>query len=323
MEILVKIKYGSHLYGTATPSSDLDIKGIYIPCAQDILLQRIKPAASQTIPKPFGVKNTSNDIDYELYSPEKYLSLLAQGQSVALEMLFAPADAMLTHPHQKWADIKALAPRILTKKSASFVNYCRQQAIKYCLKGSRLAATRLVFEVLIASESQYGGSAKLSCALEDLKQLTRKSEFIALGGDAESLYFEVCGKKSLLNASIKSARLIIQKIIDGYGDRALAAESSNGADWKALSHAVRVAYQAIEFLKYHHMTFPRPEAAHLIEIKQGKIDFHLVVEEIGQLMIDLESAAQQSTLPDAYDQSVIDDFIKQLYFEQILKERRA
>ncbi len=129
--VLVKIKYGSHLYGTATAESDLDIKGIFIPKARDILLQRIPPVISLSRPKSHGENNTANDVDYELYSPEKYLSLLAKGQSVALEMLFAPDFAMLNPPHPTWSAIKALAPQILTRQAVSFVHYCKQQA-RFC-----------------------------------------------------------------------------------------------------------------------------------------------------------------------------------------------
>lgn len=239
-------------------------------------------------------------------------------------MLFAPDTAMLQIPHPQWNNIKTLAPHLLTKKSASFINYCKQQAHKYCLKGARLATARCTLEALREAESRYGSSAKLSCALDILKRLASDNEFISLGTVAlssknESLYFEICGKKALLSASIKSARLITQKIIDEYGQRTLAAESCDGADWKALSHAVRVGYQAIEFLKHHHMTFPRPEAAHLLAIRKGEVAFQQVVEEIEQLVKEVELVAECSKLPEMYDQQLIDDFIEQLYLEQVLK----
>jgi RNA repair pathway DNA polymerase beta family len=31
MDLVVKMRFGSHLYGTATPESDLDLKGVYLP----------------------------------------------------------------------------------------------------------------------------------------------------------------------------------------------------------------------------------------------------------------------------------------------------
>ena len=46
MRTIVELTFGSHLYGTATPDSDLDIKAVYLPEPRDILLQRVKPAVS-------------------------------------------------------------------------------------------------------------------------------------------------------------------------------------------------------------------------------------------------------------------------------------
>lgn len=324
-DILVEMKYGSHLYGTATAESDLDIKGIFIPQARDILLQRTAPVISLSRPKAHGENNTAADVDYELYNPEKYLSLLAKGQSVALEMLFAPDSALLSKPHPAWHTIKELAPHILTKRAVSFVHYCKQQANKYCIKGARIAAAKQALALLTRLEEQHGATAKLSTVADSLRHLADTSECITIeqitlaNGNKESC-ITVCGKKALFNASIKSARLIVHKVIDEYGQRAQEAERNDGVDWKALMHAVRVGHQALEFLKDHRITFPRPEAAHLLAIKQGKLHFKQVTEEIEQLLSDVEKAVQHSTLPETYDHKIIDDFIAQLYAQQVCKD---
>ena len=41
MEEIVKILYGSHLYGTDTKHSDRDYKGVYIPGWRDIILSKV------------------------------------------------------------------------------------------------------------------------------------------------------------------------------------------------------------------------------------------------------------------------------------------
>jgi len=325
INILVKVKYGSHLYGTNTESSDLDIKGIFIPKVQDILLQRIAPVISLSRRKPHGESNTKHDVDYELYSPEKYLTLLAKGQSVALEMLFAPDSAFLSPSHPSWNIIKSFAPKILTKQAASFVHYCKQQASKYCIKGERVASAKNVLEHFTELEFQYGPSAKLNIFEKTLEQLADNNQDIGiqkilLANGKKELCFDICGKKALFNSSIKSARIIAQNVVNQYGRRAREAEQNDGVDWKALMHAVRVAYQAIEFLKYHQITFPRPEAEHLLAIKQGNISFNDITDEIERLMEEVETAALNSTLPESYDQNIIDNFIKNLYLEQIFNE---
>jgi predicted nucleotidyltransferase len=46
MDLVVEMRFGSHLYGTDTPDSDVDLKGVYLPEARDILLQRIVPSVT-------------------------------------------------------------------------------------------------------------------------------------------------------------------------------------------------------------------------------------------------------------------------------------
>lgn len=325
MQLIVQIKFGSHLYGTDTPNSDLDIKGIYMPEARDILLQSVKPVVSLSKPKAPGEKNTSADVDYELYSPKKFLDLLAEGQTVALDMLFAPESAMLSPPTEEWLKIKTLAPKLLNKQVLSFVRYCKQQANKYCIKESRAAAARVALEFLNQAENRYGSTAKLAVVAAELKSLVHNNEFLAVGEDIginsnPTQYFKICDKKVLLNASIKSACAIAQRLMDEYGKRALAAEKNEGIDWKALSHAVRVGHEAVEFMTTGLITFPRPEAKHLLDIKQGFLPFQQVSEEIEKLLGEVESANFVSSLPDSFDPMVIDDFIERLHRTVVLNE---
>ena len=325
MKLIVQIKFGSHLYGTSTQKSDLDIKSVYLPSARDILLQQVRPMLSGSRGKKHGEKNTPDDVDREAYSLQRYLEFLAQGQTVALDMLFAPDWAMIEPPDQTWFDIRALAPKIMTKGATAFVKYCRQQANKYGIKGSRVAASRVALDILRKSEKKYGAQEKLEAAYDDLKEAVDGNEFLAFSQgkqpDGKSItYFEVCGKKTMLTASIKFAREVSQNLVNEYGQRALAAEKNEGVDWKALSHAVRVGREAIELFETGHITFPRPEAPHLLAIKQGRVKYQDVAEEIEQLLVDVEQAAAQSKLPDKADTTVIDDFVAEQYAKQVLAE---
>ena len=42
MKVIVKAIAGSHLFGTNTPESDIDYKGIYLPEPKDIILGKFK-----------------------------------------------------------------------------------------------------------------------------------------------------------------------------------------------------------------------------------------------------------------------------------------
>lgn len=98
MTTLVEIKFGSHLYGTSTPASDLDLKAVHLPTARELLLQQVKGVRNDGTKADNTRRNTADDVDRESYALQKYLGLAAEGQTVALDMLFAPGPIYLCDP---------------------------------------------------------------------------------------------------------------------------------------------------------------------------------------------------------------------------------
>ena len=75
--------YGSKLFGTDTPDSDTDYKGIFIPSMQDVLLKR--DIEHYTYTTNTQGKNDRSDIDLQLYSIYKWFDLLKKGETRALD----------------------------------------------------------------------------------------------------------------------------------------------------------------------------------------------------------------------------------------------
>src|SRR3989304_1649900 len=80
---------------------------------------------------------------------------------------------------------------------------------------------------------------------------------------------------------------MVQKFVGQYGYRSEAA-SKLAVDFKSLSHAVRVYQQAIEILDTGVVTFPRPNAAKLLQIKKGEAN----LEEVKALLQTLDDEVQ-------------------------------
>src|ERR1700674_2871238 len=250
MDLIVEVRCGSHLYGTDTQDSDVDLKGVYLPSARDILLQQVQATVVSGRGKLSGERNTPADVDREVFSLQRYLDLLTEGQTIALDMLFAPDAAMTMPAAPLWREIQASAHRLVSRRASAFVRYCRQQANKYGVKGSRLATARKTLAVLKAAEERHGTAAKLKLIAAELAYFVTKEagafvEFPTPGGRLLP-HLEVCGRKMPFTASIKRAREIAERLVDEYGQRALQAERNEGIDWKALSHAVRVGREAVE-----------------------------------------------------------------------------
>ena len=331
MRQIVRIAFGSHLFGTATPQSDLDFKSVFVPAARDILLQRVRGSVSTARPKAEGEKNYAGELDEEAYSLQKYLGLVAEGQTVALDMLFAPRWSMTEEPAPDWQEIERNRSRLLTRKAAAFVGYCRAQANKYGIKGSRVAAAREALSILDAALEQRGTTAKLGEIEARLAAAVDGAEHMALldiegatdihGVKRTVRHWEICNRKLPLTQTIKASAEIMRRLVAEYGHRAFQAERNEGVDWKALSHAVRVATEAIELLRTGAVQFPRPDADHLLAIKTGKLTYQDVAAEIDALLPEVENAAQASSLPDQPDYGWIEDFIADIHHDAVIRRR--
>lgn len=104
MEILFSTRFGSHLYGTNTPTSDVDMKYIYLPSLDDMLIGK---KAETKVVKTNTVKNTRNsaeDIDEEFIPVQQFARHFVEGQTYALELAYAYAGSLTNHAGQEVAD---------------------------------------------------------------------------------------------------------------------------------------------------------------------------------------------------------------------------
>lgn len=322
MKLIVEMRYGSHLYGTATPLSDRDQKGVYLPDARDILLQRVRATLGQPRQKAPGEKNAAGSVDREIYGLQHYLELLAEGQMVALDMLFAPDAAMMREPSPLWREIQANAQRLVTRRTTSLLRYCRHQANRYGIMGPRLAAARQVLAMLAAAQSAHGTTARLAIAAGEITAFAATTGHasvldLPMPGGALVRHLEVCGRKMPFTGSIKSARELIGRVVDAYGERARQAERNEGIDWKALSHAVRIGREALELLAAGRITLPLPCATEILAIKRGELPYETVSGTIETLLAEVETMASRSSLRDQPDLAFIDDLVARAYREQV------
>ena len=320
MNKIIEIKFGSHLYGTDTPSSDADFKGIYLPTAREIVLERVKRNISTSRPKREFEKNTKDDVDSEIFSLAEYMRLLCDGQTVALDMLFAPDNFQVFkgkeyHLFQTIYDNK---DKLLSKGILSFIGYARKQASKYGIKGSRVRAVKNVIDFLNGCDS--------TLILKDPAIKSELDAFVNFQNDefikyVEGLdnnggtvtYFEVCGRKFQFTNNVKYTTAVLTKIYNEYGHRAKLAQENDGIDWKALSHAVRVNFEGQELLKTGHITFPCPNRQLLLDIKTGKLPYKEVEFIIETGLQELEAAQANSLLRDKPDEQWVDDFLYDVY----------
>lgn len=314
---LIRIKHGSHLYGTSTPSSDLDFKGVHLPSGRDIILQRVPKVIDRRIKVSTSLKNTKDDVDDQSYALQKFIDMLTSGDTVATEILFAPHSA-IEEQADEWSIIWENRHIFLNKQCKGFVGYCQRQAAKYGIKGSRMAACKDIVLLLQALDpakklAEYAREFEEFCSVHEFSVITE----VPQASGAMLPHLDVVDRKVPYTVSVKAALEIFSKVFANYGERTRAAMDNEGIDWKAVSHAVRVARQAKELLEMQWITFPRPDAEELLAIKQGKLDYNQVAPMLEALVEEVDVASKASTLPGKSDAEAIDKLVEALYLSQV------
>jgi len=316
MLTIVKLIFGSHLYGTNTELSDKDFKGIFMPTKEQIFLGKIPKSYHQTTGNSLS-KNTSEDIDYEIYSLHYFIELACQGQTVALDMLHTPEN-MVLESSNIWEKIVSERHRFYTKSLNAFVGYARKQASKYGIKGSRLNDAKRVLN-FIDGFYAYDRDIKL----KELWDVLPTGEHIfKQEPDVNGIrMYEVCGRKVGETTSLSYLYEVVNNFYKNYGARAKMAAENKGIDWKAISHALRAAYQTKEILTQNTITFPLKEAEYLRAVKQGEFDYSTVVApKLEELMYEVEELSLQSKLPKKVDRKFWDNFIIQKVDNYLFEE---
>ncbi len=302
MKIIVKIKFGSHLYGTSTPNSDIDYKGVFIPAKRDVLLGRVPKSVNYSSGNP-SEKNTPADVDVEMYSLHYFVKLACDGQTVAMDMLHAP-ETMIMESSATWDFIVENRHRFYTKNLKSFIEYARRQASKYGIKGSRINAASAVLDILEKADP----GVKMRAVWERLPKIEHCHD---VAPDPSGMrQYQVCGKCFQESASIGYVIPIIRKFRDDYGARAKLAAENKNIDWKALSHALRAAYQTKEIFTRNTITFPLKNAAFLTKVKLGQADYVTqALPALESIIDEVESLVEKSDLPESVDREFWDDFV--------------
>lgn len=332
--LLATMRFGSHVYGTNTPSSDHDFKGLFIPKPKDILLQRANQTSIQiNTKKNERAKNSKDDIDKEIFTILGFIRLCSEGQTVAIDMLFTPIEHLIL-TSKEWDFIQKNKNKLIHCGVSSFVGYCQTQAAKYGIKGSRVAAVRAALDFVKSLPDNEKLSSNWEKVLEFVKNhqsdrfsgIAKDGSFenfitiinIKAANGKEEEHINICNRKFGKHVTSKYAAEMLQAIFDNYGERAKQAERNEGIDWKALMHAVRVCGEAKELLQTGFITFPRPEKELLLKIRKGELQYKEVAEIIESGVEEVSLIQKSSTLPKQIDHQFWEEWLLSVLKAEIM-----
>lgn len=278
---------GSHRLGTTTPTSDIDLEGIFIPPKEKLLLcERIDYLSYST-----GwdrLKNTFDDIDMKLYSIQYFLNNLLRVADInAIDILYSHTNEntviSMDDPMPEIFNNKHRILEVSDVMNFSYVAYAIDQAKRYGVKGTRLGVIRRVLKTVEDIKLNIGplDNFKLRDCMDVIISfnkdlLDKPDKYLFLHEQDGSKFLVLCGKMHQLSIPMEEFYKRIKSDFFKYGDRAKQAEENKGIDWKAISHAVRSIYQMEELCSTGSIKFPLDRASEILEIKLGKHDWKTV-----------------------------------------------
>lgn len=297
MNIILKSKFGSTLYGTQTPNSDVDYKGMYIAPLADIILKKDKETI-QYNSKSHNVKgerNSKDDTDFEIIELRKFLKDALTGQTYAIDMLFTPSE-FIDVTSNVWKYIQKNRDKIISKNMKPFMGYCYSQSSKYSLKGTRLGEiNRIVDHIKRCDHNALLGEVMSGFSETDhIKRI--QHEVRQNGKPIMETWWEIVSKKFPMNVKAKLVIEGLEKFTSTYGKRAHQAQDNDGCDWKAISHAYRCMYELEEIALFGKVTFPLKSAEKVKAVKMSKIPYSVVQDELPELMKDVTEKLERSTI---------------------------
>ncbi len=265
-KVIFKCITGSQLYGTNTPESDTDTRGVFIPTEEFYLGFRNRVEQVE-----------SHEPDECLWEISKFFKLCLDANPNILELLFVPIDSQyVLEKSEAWNEILQHRNTFLSDKvRQTFAGYASSQLHRikqhreWLLHPPAHKPTRKEFglpETNVITKDQ----------INAYDELIERGDTLEIG--LQSL--QVLQKeKAYFNASRYWDQYQIWKA--GRNKRRADLEAKYGYDTKHAMHLVRLLNEGQELLSTGKITFPRPEAKNLLEIKNGKYSYDELMDNIG------------------------------------------
>ena len=339
-KIIFRAIVGSQSYGTSIPTSDIDIKGVYIQDEAEIL--------------GFGYKeqlNVTKDETY--YEIRRFLELLETANPTVLELLFSPDECVLV----KEPEFQILIDnrdKFLTKKCLhSFGGYAVAQIKKARGLNKKMNWEKEKITRKTPLDFIYGYDNGKTFPIKDwLDRNNYVQENCGLIGlnhfrDCYALYYDESGAIGFRGLAVEESndirlssipkeidsKMIIFYNKDGYSmhckdykqyqewldnrntQRYVDIDGHNQQiDGKNLLHCRRLLDTAIEIAKEGVLRVKRPNADYLLKIRKGEVDLDTIINEAENDIKILDEAYKVCTLPQQSDREFINSLLLKVRF---------
>jgi len=334
-KLIFKCIAGSRLYGTSTPQSDWDERGVFIPDENYFygFLNRTEQ-----------YEDKNNDITY--WEIRKFLQLAMENNPNIIEILFVPKDKWLQYSNE-WEEIYENRELFVSKKCKhTFLGYAHSQfhriklhrhwimnpptkkptredyglsPYKSDLTKDQIGAFNVLLALKLENIKEYH---PLKIQLEEMhetyefKGLCQNFKEIDINAVQEIMpisthFLQILQKE---NAYAQAEREFNQYIHwkEHRNPERYKLEENFKYDCKHASHLIRLISEGAELLTKGNITLPRPDAEFLLEIKNGVYKYEEIADLLESYEKKFEVLYETSTLPFSADKVEIDKLCQKL-----------
>ncbi len=328
---------GSRAYGTQTPQSDLDIRGVFV----------LPPVRFYGFAPPVQVNDATHDVTF--YELGRFLDLLSKNNPNVLELLGSPDDCVrFQHPM-----FARLQPRTFLSKR------CRDSFAGYAMGQIRKA--RGLNKKIVNPMPKERRSAMDFCHVLEMQGSAPLREWLAERGlcqddcglvsvphmrEVYGIYHDATGEMVYrgIFASEEATELRCSSVAkdahpigwmafnrDGFKkycreyqsywewvqqrneDRyATNIEHGRNYDSKNMMHTFRLLDMAEEIAREGVLRVRRPNREELMRIREGAYDYETLVAEAEAKVVRIESLFEQSSLPEEPDREAIERLLVEM-----------
>jgi predicted nucleotidyltransferase len=290
-ELIFMTLAGSHMYGTSTPTSDIDKRGVCVP-PRNVVMGFARNFDQQEFPGE----------DTTVFALTKFMKLAADCNPNIIELIFAPKEC-IQHIHPTWE-------RLLTRKQDflsgeafhTFTGYAVSQ-----LKRIRTHRDWLLKPPTHKPTREEYGLEETGTGIRDLVKGTDASK---ISGELVDLLERERHYKAAMTTWGQYETWKKER-----NQTRSALEADFGYDTKHAGHLVRLLRMGKEILTQGTLTVRRPDAEELLAIRRGKWTYDQLMANVDPLKAELETIYQAGSypLPKKANKEALSDFCVELH----------
>jgi len=281
---ILEIVVGSHLYGTNTPTSDIDYSGIFLPPKEFVFgLRRVEEVNLSITAKDEVGRNTQNAVDKKLYEFRKFVKLAIENNPNIMEQLFVNQANILyinTSGQALLAERHKFPHKGLLQK---FKGYAFAQKHKMVIKSDKFNELSNALNYLKDFPDQKAILIELKDKALPFIKFTK--DYCAIG--------DLNLQKGIF---VKKAVSMITERLSKVGNRKNLI-TKYGFDTKFASNLIRLLLEGKELINTGKLIFPLTYHKTILDIKQGQWKIKEILDYAEQLENEIDVEIEKSELP--------------------------